>query len=300
MARPASIDSPNFESAWPVWMYVWVWASTPGVTRSRIACRRPASAAAAAARSMSSKLSTAMRPTPTATARTMSASALLLPCSVISSGGTPAARATCSSPAEATSTPRPSAAASCRTARAGQALAAKYSLASGKAPRSSRARRRNVASSKTYSGVPNSAARSQVSHPPISRWAASFTLAVTGRTSFNVWGMGLHLLRRADAEHRQCVGEHLAGGLGQPQPGLGELGIVGDHPAVAVEGMEQGSELPGVGREAVGRPQACGDQDCLGILREHPGERLLRLVHELGQGSILDRPQRDAPLGPGS
>ena len=63
-ASPAATPKPNFESSWPVRTNSWVWASTPGVTRTSTFGRSPSSAWSAARRSSSSKLSTTMRPTP--------------------------------------------------------------------------------------------------------------------------------------------------------------------------------------------------------------------------------------------
>ena len=65
-----------------------------------------------------------MWPTPAAMARASSSSGLLLPCRVISSGGTPACSATSSSPPVQTSTPRPSSLTQRSTAREQNALAA--------------------------------------------------------------------------------------------------------------------------------------------------------------------------------
>ena len=65
-----------------------------------------------------------MCPTPAEIARASSSSVLLLPCSVICSGGTPADSATSSSPPVQTSTPRPSELTQRSTAREQNALAA--------------------------------------------------------------------------------------------------------------------------------------------------------------------------------
>ena len=65
-----------------------------------------------------------MCPTPTSMARASSSGVLLLPCSVICSGGTPADSATSSSPPVQTSMPRPSELTQRSTAREQNALAA--------------------------------------------------------------------------------------------------------------------------------------------------------------------------------
>ncbi len=65
-----------------------------------------------------------MCPTPASIARASSSCALLLPCSAICSGGTPADSATSSSPPVQTSTPRPSELTQRSTAREQNALAA--------------------------------------------------------------------------------------------------------------------------------------------------------------------------------
>ena len=65
-----------------------------------------------------------MCPTPAVTARSSSSGSLLLPCSVIISGPTPARSATSSSPPVHTSTPRPSSLTQRSTARQQNALAA--------------------------------------------------------------------------------------------------------------------------------------------------------------------------------
>ena len=65
-----------------------------------------------------------MCPTPAEIASESSSRDLLLPCIVICSGGTPADRATASSPPVQTSTPRPSALTQRSTAREQNALAA--------------------------------------------------------------------------------------------------------------------------------------------------------------------------------
>ena len=57
-----------------------------------------------------------MRPTPTSRARSSSASDLLLPWKISRAGSTPATRAVCSSPPDATSTSRPSSSTSCSNA----------------------------------------------------------------------------------------------------------------------------------------------------------------------------------------
>src|SRR5437588_578882 len=95
-AAPPRSPKPNFESTWPVITYSWVWASTPGVTRTstltgwaRVASTRRSR------RSSSSKLSTTMRCTPSFIASRSSTSDLLLPCTTSRSGGTPAVTARC-------------------------------------------------------------------------------------------------------------------------------------------------------------------------------------------------------------
>ena len=65
-----------------------------------------------------------MWPTRVSSARASSLSSLLLPCNVIISGGTPACRATSSSPPVHTSTPSPSSVTQRSTPRLQNALAA--------------------------------------------------------------------------------------------------------------------------------------------------------------------------------
>ena len=63
-ASPDAMDRPNFWSSVPVVTARCTWASTPGVTRTRTFCRRPACAASAASCSASPAESTTTRPTP--------------------------------------------------------------------------------------------------------------------------------------------------------------------------------------------------------------------------------------------
>ena len=110
-------------------MNSWVWASTPVVTRTSTRGRRaggviPSGLATRISRAISSNESSTMCPTPAWTARVSSARDLLLPCRVISSGATPAASATSSSPPVHTSTPRPSSLTQRSTALEQNALAA--------------------------------------------------------------------------------------------------------------------------------------------------------------------------------
>jgi hypothetical protein len=90
-------------------MYSWVCASTPTVTRSSTGARVPCRAAASATRPISASESITIRPIPAATARSISASDLLLPCSVMCPGGIPARSPTASSPPEQVSRRTPSA-----------------------------------------------------------------------------------------------------------------------------------------------------------------------------------------------
>ena len=105
-AAPEAKPNPNFESSCPVRTNSWVWASTPGVTRTSTAgpgVAPPRPLTRPPRRSISSKESTTILPTPVSTARASSASDLLLPCMTIRAGGTPARRATYSSPPVETS-----------------------------------------------------------------------------------------------------------------------------------------------------------------------------------------------------
>ena len=106
---------PNFESSWPVRTKSCVCASTPGVTRIITAWRDPSFVAVdpvvdvrRSSLSISWNESMTIRPTPASTARASSDSDLLLPCSTRRAGGTPADRATCSSPPVETSSHIPS------------------------------------------------------------------------------------------------------------------------------------------------------------------------------------------------
>ena len=63
-AAPLARPKPNLESSWPVITYSWVWASTPGVTRSSTRGRGAPRATRFSMRSSSSKLSATTRPTP--------------------------------------------------------------------------------------------------------------------------------------------------------------------------------------------------------------------------------------------
>ncbi len=107
-AAPEPTDSPNFWSSCAVAMNSCVCASTPTVTRTRTGWTMPARAAASATRTMSSNESMTIRPTRAATAASISSADLLLPCMRSRSPGTPARRATASSPPDATSMPSPS------------------------------------------------------------------------------------------------------------------------------------------------------------------------------------------------
>ena len=107
-ASPLPKLKPNFESFWPVAMYSCVCTETPGVIRN---CTRGAgkpSACNASKRSSSSKLSTTMWCTSALMAIRNSSMLLLLPCITQLLPGTPALRATNSSPPVATSSIRPS------------------------------------------------------------------------------------------------------------------------------------------------------------------------------------------------
>ncbi len=119
-AAPDESPNPNFESSCPVRTNSWVCTSTPGVTRANTLGRGGdgtppwgstgvgASGISRSRRSISSKESTTMRPTPTARAAASSSSDLLLPWSTSRSAGTPAVRATWSSPPVDTSRHMPS------------------------------------------------------------------------------------------------------------------------------------------------------------------------------------------------
>ena len=107
-ASPLARPKPNLESTWPVITYSWVWASTPGVTRTITRVGRPSSAWSASSRRISSKESTT-----TSHAEVVGPGQLRRPTCCCRGGrggpaGTPAARATCSSPPVATSTCMPS------------------------------------------------------------------------------------------------------------------------------------------------------------------------------------------------
>ena len=108
-ASPLARLKPNFESSWPVAMYSWVWAWTPGVTRISTFGARvvPPPAATPAGRARRSCRRRCCAPRPRGPARS-SSTLLLLPCIVHEPAGTPAASATCSSPPLATSSSRPS------------------------------------------------------------------------------------------------------------------------------------------------------------------------------------------------
>src|SRR5581483_3328901 len=120
-------------------------------------------------------------PTPAETAALSSASDLLLPWSTRRSAGTPALRATWSSPPVDTSRHRPSSWASAAMARQRNAFVA-YAVPSPHASRASRQRARRCASSYTNTGVPVSAARSTRSTPPTRRCPSPSTSDVSGNS----------------------------------------------------------------------------------------------------------------------
>ena len=133
----------------------------------------------ASIRSSSSKLSTTMWRTPMAMASRNSAVLLLLPCTTQRDAGTPALRATNSSPPVATSSSKPSSWAKRAIAVHKNAFVA-YTTASAPNSRTASAQRaRKWASSYTNSGVPCVAAKSCTSQPPI-RSRPSTTSAVSG------------------------------------------------------------------------------------------------------------------------
>src|SRR5581483_5717561 len=169
--------SPNFEPRCPVLMASCVSGSIPGVTRTstRSTCARRA-------RGASSSESRTTSQTPTSAARRSSSSDLLLPCTTMREGGTPAWRANSSSPSVDTSAPSPSAANSRRRATFGKAFEPYRQTASGAAARYSRARARRVSSQYTTRGVPNSSARADSRTPPIASSPPS-SAAVSGRRS---------------------------------------------------------------------------------------------------------------------
>ena len=105
-------------------MNSWVCASTPTVARTSTGCRTPRCSASQASRAISANESSTTRPTPAASARSSSATDLLLPCTAIRSGGTPARSAAVSSPPVHTSRPRPSSVIQRSTASEQNALAA--------------------------------------------------------------------------------------------------------------------------------------------------------------------------------
>ena len=65
-----------------------------------------------------------------------------------------------------------------------------------------------------------------------------------------------HLVGRVDAEDRERARQPDAARLRQPEPGLRERDVVGDHPAVAVEAVEQLGEVAHPGGDAVRAPAA--------------------------------------------
>ena len=108
-ASPEATPKPNFESTWPVRTNSWVWASTPGVTRTSTFGHE---AVLGVERGQPVELVEAVDDDAADAGRARGprarSSDLLLPCSTSRSAGTPAARATCSSPPVATSRCRPS------------------------------------------------------------------------------------------------------------------------------------------------------------------------------------------------
>jgi hypothetical protein len=105
-------------------MNSWVCASTPTVVRTITFGRTPSSRAIVDSRSISSCESTMIRPSPACSARVSSDTDLLLPCSPIRAGSTPADSAVASSPPVQTSRLSPSSAMIRQIARDRNALPA--------------------------------------------------------------------------------------------------------------------------------------------------------------------------------
>ena len=185
-------EKPNFVSAWPVEMWSCVSPRTSGATRIITSCSR---VARRSRRSSSSALSATISPTPASSASPSSRSDFALPWSVTMPGATPARRAICSSPPEATSAPIPSSARTRRTAVHGNAFVAKERCTSAataaNASRNSRARARRSSSATMYAGVPNSRASSTRSQPPTSMWPAAFRVVPSGHTWERLWAVAI-------------------------------------------------------------------------------------------------------------
>ena len=224
--------------------YSWVWASTPGVTRTRTWGRLGAPGARRSSRSTSSKESTTMRPTPASRARASSASDLLLPCRTRRSGGTPAARATCSSPPVATSRCRPSSWASWAIGRAEEGLGGiGHALAEGG---------HRLCAAGPQVGLVVDEDRGAELGGQVEEVAAPDAQAAGRRPPSRCRaaapaGAGSHLVGRAGPEQVQPDGQADPYGLDQPQAGLGQGGIdaVGHHVAVVVEAVEPRRPAPG-------------------------------------------------------
>ena len=105
-----------------------------------------------------------------------------------------------------------------------------------------------------------------------------------------------HLVGRVHAEDRERAGETEAARLRQPEPRLRERGVVGDHPAVAVEAVERLGEVAHPRGDAV----RCAQRGRLGeharVRRERAEELELALVHERRERRVEHRQSRDAHL----
>ena len=89
-----------------------------------------------------------------------------------------------------------------------------------------------------------------------------------------------HLVGRVHAEHRERARETETTRLGQPEPRLRERGVVGDHPAVAVEAVERLGEVAHPRGDAVRRAQRGGLGQHVRVGRERAQELELTLVLE--------------------
>ena len=103
----------------------------------------------------------------------------------------------------------------------------------------------------------------------------------------------VHAVGDGSPEEAERVPQADPAGLRQPEPGLGELGVVGEHPAVSVEAVEARGELAHPGRHPVRGPQAGGLGDHVGV----GGQRAQQVeLPVAGQPAEVD-PVEGTPVG---
>ncbi len=103
-----------------------------------------------------------------------------------------------------------------------------------------------------------------------------------------------HLVGRVHAEQRERVGKPDAARFGQPQAGLRQLRVVGEHAAVVVEAVEHAGEVAHPRRDLLRRTRLGGFVHRVREHRERAQQLLLALVGEQREIDVAERPPLDA------